>query len=563
MKRDFTTKCYEEFCALIDQIKDENWNGIADWFGDRFWKLKNFLINLGILDRTSEMETYYRELLDRKNISKTNVKQVFEDISTLDSSYAGNGSGHFGCCTEYLTMFRLCLSALTHVTADAARTGNISTALSSFRMKSLLQEPWLQLKGHPLSGSLFTQPFSLLQLNDIPQEYMDAYIRSYENIHADLAKTLDQALAGFDVADAVKKHIKFMIYFGEEPYCSILNEIIFDAKTHYYQGKRLTDLSFEHFSSHYKDTYVTLYELLHPDRAKILSKALSDSYWENDQQQDVKFLTYCSPEPYRSIYFKYVDRLRIVLFPEYSSRLGIISSTGYFRLTKTLYIEDIDSTFQDNPLGPYNPVYHESGHAVDNFTYQSEDTLALLSHNYEFNGKQFFDYIEADVRNYVRNKIDEVCPALNEESKQKILVSLNLSDESSFDYSGNTDGLSRLQIAYRQMVVDAMYEDLRGEIDSSASDVFGGITNNAILGDWKHYKSSDTKPEEFTYWYSEDGTSTNTTKKIPTGKQASELWAEFFAAQMTHDEEELASIKKHFPTAYPVLEELAREMAAK
>jgi hypothetical protein len=45
------------------------------------------------------------------------------------------------------------------------------------------------------------------------------------------------------------------------------------------------------------------------------------------------------------------------------------------------------------------------------------------------------------------------------------------------------------------------------------------------------------------------------------GTQAAELWAEFFAAQMTCNEAALANIKEHFPTAYEAMEQMAQDMA--
>ena len=85
--------------------------------------------------------------------------------------------------------------------------------------------------------------------------------------------------------------------------------------------------------------------------------------------------------------------------------------------------------------------------------------------------------------------------------------------------------------------------DLAGQENEAASDVYGGVTNNALLGTYGHRDKN--------YWY---------ILGISTNSQTSELWAEFFAAQMTQDEVALESIKKHFPNAYDAMEAMARDM---
>ena len=50
------------------------------------------------------------------------------------------------------------------------------------------------------------------------------------------------------------------------------------------------------------------------------------------------------------------------------------------------------------------------------------------------------------------------------------------------------------------------------------------------------------------------------TPSYEAGSQVAELWADFFAAQMTHDEAALSLIKQHFPTAYAAMEQMALEM---
>ena len=159
-----------------------------------------------------------------------------------------------------------------------------------------------------------------------------------------------------------------------------------------------------------------------------------------------------------------------------------------------------------------------------------------------------------DTRDYVSDIIDQNCPNISAEQKEQLLKSLNLSGDASYEYGGSEDGLDQATKDYRQKIVDIMERDLSGKGDASPSDVYGGVTNNAIMGNSGHFKKTNQKGSDYTYWYSKSGN--------PTKKQCSELWAEFFAAQMIHDEATLTSIKEHFPSAYEAMEEMARQMAA-
>ena len=130
--------------------------------------------------------------------------------------------------------------------------------------------------------------------------------------------------------------------------------------------------------------------------------------------------------------------------------------------------------------------------------------------------------------------------------------SLNLTDDAAYTYGGD-ENLDQVLKQYRGEIVRHMNYELAGEVNEAASDVYGGVTNNAIIGGYGHRKEPNEKGSDYQYWYS---------GRKPTNNQTSELWAEFFAAKMTHDENALVSIKEHFPNAYDAMEKMAQEMAA-
>lgn len=284
----------------------------------------------------------------------------------------------------------------------------------------------------------------------------------------------------------------------------------------------------------------------HPEYIQEFESVLSDPDLTEQEKLDIKYTAYSAPEPYRSIYLEHLDR--------YSVSVSSKTEGAYYDPnTGEIHINDSDDHFRYNPRGPYNTFFHESGHAIDD--YEVKDGLFSIrdkTERFEYKGKTLNEYIVEDTRRYVSNLIDSDAHLRNmtPEEKKAVLKNLNLSDDSNFDYQGTPASNERIR-EYQRILQDRMRNDLRGEMNESPSDVYGGVTNNAIIGGYGHRKDDDE--ETYTYWYDGKGKST--------GAQESELWAEFFAAKMTHDTAALESIKNHFPQAYVAMEEMARKMA--
>jgi len=80
------------------------------------------------------------------------------------------------------------------------------------------------------------------------------------------------------------------------------------------------------------------------------------------------------------------------------------------------------------------------------------------------------------------------------------------------------------------------------------SDIMGGMTDTKVQGAQGHNAAD--------YWFT-DGLFTN---NKPTYNQEKELWAHFFAAQVTGNQEALDQLKAAFPKSYVILEEMAKLM---
>lgn len=467
MKRDFTQKNYEYFLSLLQQISDEQWCGISDWFGDGYLYVKHFLGDLGLYDKTSNMEKYHKELLDKKNTSAGKIRDIFEKVSTMDSQYAGNGAARFGECLAMLQNHHEYIQALTKI-ADGgyqvvANGGSFRSYIFSANVKNMMRSVSDRIEAIKLPPGFTADTFA-----DLSGGYKDAYITSYENGHPEIKEKLD--------------------------------------------------------------------------------RVFSDPDFTYREIRDIKFLIYNAPEPYRSIYLEHLDDFQVVVF-DIGDKDGDKNEGSLFDSSnKKIYLIDSDATFFNDARGPYNTFFHESGHAIDDF----EKAFGMKSRQYTYNGKSLNDWIADDVENYMSEYIDDTYPHLTDSQKQAIMRSLNLTDDATYAYGGDDD-LNKVLKQYRKEIVSHMRYELAGEDNEAASDVYGGITNNAIHGDYGHKKREYVNGSNYNYWYSGGK---------PTNKQTSELWAEFFAAKMTHDEDALVSIKEHFPNAYDAMEKMAQEMAA-
>ena len=291
----------------------------------------------------------------------------------------------------------------------------------------------------------------------------------------------------------------------------------------------------------YKREFIDQVELDDPETRALIDAVLSDPDLTDKEKMDIRFIIYNAPEPYLSIYLEHLKNYKV--------SVGPYKGSYYSPYYNEICLKDDDSTFFKNPRGPYNTFFHESGHAVDDF----EDEFGSLTKNFEYDGRKLFDLIVEDTRNYVSRIIekDAYLSRLTDEQKNALLRSLNLTDDASFSYGGSSGGLDHVLEVYRDRLIMLMKKDLGGDVNEAASDVYGGVTNNAITGSWGHYMEKGETV--YTYWYS---------GKAVTHNQESELWAEFFAAQMTHDETALESIRLHFPQTYAALEAMAAQMAA-
>lgn len=273
-----------------------------------------------------------------------------------------------------------------------------------------------------------------------------------------------------------------------------------------------------------KDEFIRIYEIYNVETKKKLDNLLSKL--TEEQIRQVKYIIYTAEEPYRSIYLNELE----------SYTLGNVSGsdTGFFRSSNnTINVDMI--TEPTNPRGPYTTFFHESGHALDYNFYNDGNFYSLTYRNSE--GQSLMDVIYEDVRNDIRKTIARYT---KDKNTQEDLLNY-IMGAGSIDV--NT--LSKKEKQLLQYIQAYYKKDMHGAQNESCSDVYGGVTNNIISGEYGHWSDS--------YWYDRKGN--------PTGSQAKELWAEYYSYCMTGNEEALENLREHFPNAAKFLDEMAESMA--
>lgn len=275
-----------------------------------------------------------------------------------------------------------------------------------------------------------------------------------------------------------------------------------------------------------KDEFIRIYEIYNVETKKKLDNLLLKL--TEEQIREVKYIIYTAEEPYRSIYLKELE----------SYTIGNVSGsdTGFFRSSdNTINVDMIAEPM--NPRGPYTTFFHESGHALDYNFYNDGNFYSLTYRNSE--GQSLMDVIYEDVRNDIRKTIARYT---KDKNTQEDLLNYIMG-------AGSID-VNTLSEQEKQLLqyIQAYYKkDMHGAQNESCSDVYGGVTNNIISGEYGHWSDS--------YWYDSSGN--------PTGSQAKELWAEYYSYCMTGNEEALENLREHFPNAAKFLDEMAESMASK
>ncbi|MDR1798444.1 MAG: hypothetical protein LBR19_00950 [Bifidobacteriaceae bacterium] len=225
-----------------------------------------------------------------------------------------------------------------------------------------------------------------------------------------------------------------------------------------------------------------------------------------------------APEPYRSLFMEHYD--------EFSYKQD--TSGFYNPVFDSIHLDF--TTDANDPRGPFYTVLHEFGHGIDD----KEKWFGMETGSYEIDGQNLYETLRADVEADLTNTVTQYSTDPDQRARVVDAIMNRTTDQLSAD---DAQVLADLQGYYSTA--------LAGANANVASDIYGGITNNVIMGDYGHR-------DDPYYWYGLFGN--------PTGAQAEEFFAGFYAEQMMPSGPD-STLSQYFPNSTAFCEQMAQDMA--
>lgn len=303
------------------------------------------------------------------------------------------------------------------------------------------------------------------------------------------------------------------------------------------------------------ETYIRAYELLNPGQAELVNEFLNPisqlATVENgyaDDVQNITYLLYSAPEPYRTLYIQSLDSLTIDFIDEKASNYN-----GNQLLLRESAYHYVEGDY------PYLTLFHELGHVVDDRSvvgYESEPPLSCNPNYVNEQGMTLYDVLEEEMRSVIENDcnrfFNEYDGQINDNDREMIINHL-ISRERfmdgdypddwgedvicAYDYIRTRFGYQRYH--YEEGILYHLYVSgmLSDDLHSPLSDIYAALTNNEIGGVSGHYFDEDEYDdyrfdinanytserlgefiENYSYWWNETGLRTSV---------ASEYFAEY------------------------------------
>lgn len=264
---------------------------------------------------------------------------------------------------------------------------------------------------------------------------------------------------------------------------------------------------------------------------------------EDKDQIEIKFLMYTSEEPYRTMSLKYLDEVTIAN-PE-------ADGGAFYRSSDNSITMGSISEDRTNARGPYFTFFHELGHAID-YNHGVENGMdGFYSNHYTSNGNTLANYMRDDVSNRVQSEInlrleDSKYDHLSSVEKQSIVN--NITEEFIYDGPSNVSLTAEEETLYGE-VQTQISNELQADEHNNASDVYGGVTVNEIVGKWGHHDNS--------YWIDE-----NSEERV--NEPNKEGFASYYAVYMLENSEfkdqQLDSVGEFLPNSKKHMDEMLNNM---
>ncbi len=294
------------------------------------------------------------------------------------------------------------------------------------------------------------------------------------------------------------------------------------------------------------EDHIADFESNNPDIAEKIDAFLNHPEIAKRDDIYLRYYIYSADPKYRNLLIDNIEDYKIANIN--CDRTAYFSPSGKDAGINISYKDNLYYSYFE----PYTSIFHEMGHATD-------------YHNDKLGGKKKYD-----IEEFTMTHID---PQTGEEQQWTVREAINYDvfdnpnnphsiystceKRARIDYYENLDtvinaiknndknSLEQKDKRLYDRIVDYINDDLKQAYSRSPSDIYRGVTTNALEGKYVHEKEYYDK-----VWDENDFDYNNPTK---------ELWAEWFSYHLTGNEEAIAVTKEFFPTATVYLEEYVNE----
>lgn len=495
MIRDFSEMARNELHTQIDEVTpDGMWEQVMDSVCDLGLNLQSRLGILSIANYVNDVKGYHKKILDKNNISKAQLDAIFQEIKEIDETY-----------TSILEMLNEEFYKDIAYLKELANIIRVGQGIGA-------RQACLTLKIQAESrGDIFIKALYSMWANGLQIPIQEQYYRQIE-------RYMYQEIASL--------------------------------------GRDVIQLNHEKDKKR-QEGVVEVYRRLYPESAQkfkdLFDSAQGDGFSEFDRV-NIIYIAISADEPGRTLFLDSIDTFSF-------GRVDSSSTSRYAYLENKIYLNAADSLY-DCPKGPYNTFFHETGHAID---YQAgEGAYFSISYQQGTNNET----ICLDVYTVIGDRVDSVSTQMNiqltEEMKENILNSIRNQDVASLSATEKRiyqEVEKQLKKELSSVSSTAFIQDPNtGKqagvmINSGISDVYGGVTNNLIVGNRGHW--SQDSQGRYTYWYIPDTNPPETTHN-----QEVEMWAHYFSYTMTGNTEAINSMNVYLPATMEQYDQMLKDMQA-
>ncbi len=495
MIRDFSEMAKNELNTQIDEVKPVGiWEEIMDSVCDLGLHLQSGMGFLRIENYVNDVKKYHRKILDKNNISKAQLEVIFQEIKEIDETY-----------TSILAMLN------EEFRKDIAYLKKLANIIAIGQGIDVRQECLTLKIQAETRGNIFIKALYSMWANNLQIPIQEQYYRQIETY-------MYQEIAGL--------------------------------------GRDVIQLNHEKDKKR-QEGVVEVYRKLYPESAQkfkdLFDSAQGDGFSEFDRV-NIIYIVISADEPGRTLFLDSMDTLSF-------GRVDGSASNQYVYGDNKIDLNVADSLYYCSK-GPYNTFFHETGHAID---YQAgKGAYFSISYQQGTNNETICQDVYTVIGDRIVNISSQMNIQLTEVMKENILNSIRNQDAASLSATEKRicqevekqlkkELSSVSSTAFVQNPNTGKQEGVM--INSGISDVYGGVTNNLIVGDRGHW--GQDRQGRYTYWYVP-----NTNPPETTHNQEVEMWAHYFSYTMTGNTEAINSMNAYLPATMKQYDQMIKDMRA-